>query len=217
MYWGKVRHTVAMGLSMLVGCLLISNGPNIGAFMPARLSCPHTLASDAVVTVCPSWAAAVSSRVCQHAHLLIVLVFRCAPRATSFSPHATLGAVNLCRWWRSCFVWLLSILAVALLAWAIAPLRGEPAVLLPLGVLIQEYFRRVYFQGFAGMCRRLKNSTPSIQFTTEERLGIALSEPCAVPGLAMFGAFARAQRSRDTHARLRRAQRVVWALQFVTQ
>ena len=137
---------------MLVGCFLISNGPNIAVF----------------------------GRVASHAHLLIVLVFRCASSLSS--PWHVAHAPDSHRvpagpMARSSFVWLLSILVVALLAWAISPLRGAPAVLLPLGVLVQEYFRRAYFKGFAGLCRRLKDATPSIEFTTEERLGFAIGAP----------------------------------------
>ena len=82
----------------------------------------------------------------------------------------------------SAFFWLLSILLVSLLVYVISPLDRYPLVLLPLGVLVQEYFRRLYFRGFAGLCTRLRSVRPPIEFSAEERLGVALGR--VLPQLA---------------------------------
>ena len=74
----------------------------------------------------------------------------------------------------SAFFWLLSILAVSIVG-SIRPLRAFLPVMLPFGVLVQEMFRWVYFMGFMGVCMRLKNGTPSIDFSVQEQLGIAVA------------------------------------------
>lgn len=77
------------------------------------------------------------------------------------------------------------MLAVSIVG-AIRPLRDFLPVMLPFSVLVQELFRWVYFMGFTGLCRRLKAGTPSIEFSVQEQLGVAVGKLTA-------GAKARAQ------------------------
>ena len=102
---------------------------------------------------------------------------------------------------RSAFVWLLSILVVSI-AGSIRPLREFLPAMLPLGVLVQELFRWLYFAGFAGLCRRLKAGTPSIEFSVQEQLGIAVGASCLPP--ERLGPSRRSDRAR---ARARRSER----------